>query len=297
VQTTKAEAGAAFGNPEVYMEKFLQNPRHIEIQILADQHKNAVYLGERDCSMQRRHQKVIEEAPAPGIPRKLIEKIGERCSTACKKIGYRGAGTFEFLFENGEFYFIEMNTRVQVEHPVTEWISGVDIVRTQISVAAGERLPFTQKQIELRGHAIECRINAEDAYKFTPSPGRITSWHMPGGPGVRVDSHAYTNYFVPPNYDSLLGKLIVWGEDRTQAITRMKRALRETVISGVPTTTAYHLLILDVPDFVAGNVDTGFIPKHADELKAKPEDPKKTPNIVEVAAKRAAKRAKNIVMA
>lgn len=171
VQTTKAEAGAAFGNPEVYMEKFLQNPRHIEIQILADQHKNAVWLGERDCSMQRRHQKVIEEAPAPGIPRKLIERIGERCVAAVKKIGYRGAGTFEFLYENGEFYFIEMNTRVQVEHPVTEWVTGVDIVKTQIQVAAGEKLPFTQRQIEIKGHSIECRINAEDPYKFTPSPG------------------------------------------------------------------------------------------------------------------------------
>ena len=207
VQTTKAEAAAAFGNPAVYMEKFLQNPRHIEVQVLADKHKNAVYLGERDCSMQRRHQKVIEEAPAPGIPRRLADRIGERCVAACKKIGYRGAGTFEFLYENGEFYFIEMNTRVQVEHPVTEMITGVDIVRTQIMVAAGEKLPFTQRQIEIRGHAIECRINAEDPFKFTPSPGRITAWHAPGGPGVRVDSHIYTNYFVPPNYDSMIGKL------------------------------------------------------------------------------------------
>jgi acetyl-CoA carboxylase biotin carboxylase subunit len=259
VQTTKAEAGAAFGNPEVYMEKFLQNPRHIEIQILADQHKNAVYLGERDCSMQRRHQKVIEEAPAPGIPRKLIEKIGERCSAACKKIGYRGAGTFEFLFENGEFYFIEMNTRVQVEHPVTEWISGVDIVRTQISVAAGERLPFTQKQIELRGHAIECRINAEDAYKFTPSPGRITSWHMPGGPGVRVDSHAYTNYFVPSNYDSMIGKLIVHGDTREQALARMRTALAETVIEGIKTNIPLHREIMVDASFVAGGTNIHYL--------------------------------------
>jgi acetyl-CoA carboxylase, biotin carboxylase subunit len=225
VQTTKAEAGAAFGNPEVYMEKFLQNPRHIEIQILADQHRNAVYLHERDCSMQRRHQKVIEEAPAPGIPRRLIEKIGDRCATACKKIGYRGAGTFEFLFENGEFYFIEMNTRVQVEHPVTEMITGIDIVRTQIAVAYGEKLPFTQRQIQLRGHAIECRINAEDAYKFTPSPGRITTWHAPGGPGVRVDSHVYANYFVPSNYDSMVGKIIVHGDTREQALARMRTAI------------------------------------------------------------------------
>lgn len=259
VQTTKTEAGSAFGNPEVYMEKFLQNPRHIEIQVLADQYKNAVYLGERDCSMQRRHQKVIEEAPAPGIPRKLIERIGERCAAACKKIGYRGAGTFEFLFENGEFYFIEMNTRVQVEHPVTEWISGVDIVRTQIAVAAGEKLPFTQKQIELRGHAIECRINAEDAYKFTPSPGRITSWHMPGGPGVRVDSHAYTNYFVPSNYDSMIGKLIVHGDTREQALARMRTALAETVIEGIKTNIALHREIMVDASFVAGGTNIHYL--------------------------------------
>jgi len=259
VQTTKAEAGAAFGNPEVYMEKFLQNPRHIEIQILADQHKNAVYLGERDCSMQRRHQKVIEEAPAPGIPRKLIEKIGERCSAACKKIGYRGAGTFEFLFENGEFYFIEMNTRVQVEHPVTEWISGVDIVRTQIAVAAGEKLPFTQKQIELRGHAIECRINAEDAYKFTPSTGRITAWHMPGDTGVRVDSHAYPTYFVLSNYDSMIGKLIVYGDTREQALARMRTALAETVIEGIKTNIPLHREIMVDASFVAGGTNIHYL--------------------------------------
>ncbi len=259
VQTTKAEAGAAFGNPEVYMEKFLQNPRHIEIQILADTHRNAVYLGERDCSMQRRHQKVIEEAPAPGIPRRLIEKIGERCATACKKIGYRGAGTFEFLFENGEFYFIEMNTRVQVEHPVTEWITGVDIVRTQISVAYGEKLPFTQRQIQLRGHAIECRINAEDAYKFTPSPGRITTWHAPGGPGVRVDSHAYTNYFVPPNYDSMIGKIIVHGDTREQALARMRTALAETVIEGIKTNIPLHRELMVDASFVAGGTNIHYL--------------------------------------
>jgi acetyl-CoA carboxylase biotin carboxylase subunit len=259
VQTTKAEAGAAFGNPEVYMEKFLQNPRHIEIQILADTHRNAVYLGERDCSMQRRHQKVIEEAPAPGIPRRLIEKIGERCATACKKIGYRGAGTFEFLFENGEFYFIEMNTRVQVEHPVTELISGVDIVRTQISVAAGEKLPFTQRQIQLRGHAIECRINAEDAYKFTPSPGRITTWHAPGGPGVRVDSHVYTNYFVPPNYDSMIGKIIVHGDTREQALARMRTALAETVIEGINTNIPLHRELMVDASFIAGGTNIHYL--------------------------------------
>ena len=241
VQMTKAEAQAAFGNPEVYMEKFLQNPRHIEIQVLADTHRNAVYLGERDCSMQRRHQKVIEEAPAPGIPRKLIEKIGDRCASACKRIGYRGAGTFEFLYEDGEFYFIEMNTRVQVEHPVTEMITGVDIVKNQILIAAGEKLAFTQRQVQIRGHAIECRINAEHPYKFTPSPGRITTWHAPGGPGVRVDSHAYTNYYVPPNYDSMIGKLIVHGDTREEALARMRTALGETVVEGILTLSLIHI--------------------------------------------------------
>ncbi|MGA0007115.1 MAG: acetyl-CoA carboxylase biotin carboxylase subunit, partial [Burkholderiaceae bacterium] len=218
VQTTKAEAGSAFGNPAVYMEKYLQNPRHVEIQIIADTHKNAVHLGERDCSMQRRHQKVIEESPAPGIPRRLIEKIGERCAAACKKIGYRGAGTFEFLYEDGEFYFIEMNTRVQVEHPVTELVTGIDIVKTQIEVAAGSKLPFSQKEVRVSGHAIECRINAEDPFNFMPSPGKITGWHTAGGPGVRVDSHAYHNYTVPSHYDSMIGKLIVYGDTRDQAL-------------------------------------------------------------------------------
>jgi acetyl-CoA carboxylase biotin carboxylase subunit len=259
VQTTKAEAGAAFGNPAVYMEKFLQNPRHVEIQILADQFKNAVYLGERDCSMQRRHQKVIEEAPAPGIPRKLIEKVGERCVAACKRIGYRGAGTFEFLYENGEFYFIEMNTRVQVEHPVTEFITGVDIVKTQIQVAAGERLPFTQKQIAFKGHAIECRINAEDPFKFIPSPGRITMWHAAGGPGVRVDSHAYTNYFVPPNYDSMIGKLIVYGDTREQALARMRTALSECVVEGIQTNIALHREIMNDAKFITGGTNIHYL--------------------------------------
>ena len=259
VQTTKAEAGAAFGNPEVYMEKFLQNPRHIEIQIMADQHKNAVWLGERDCSMQRRHQKVIEEAPAPGIPRKLIEKIGERCVAAVKKIGYRGAGTFEFLFENGEFYFIEMNTRVQVEHPVTEWITGIDIVRTQIMVAAGEKLPFVQRDIVLKGHSIECRINAEDPYKFTPSPGRITTWHTPGGPGVRVDSHIYANYFVPPNYDSMIGKIIVHGDTREQALARMRTALAETVVEGINTNIALHRELMVDAKFMDGGTNIHYL--------------------------------------
>ena len=259
VQTTKAEAAAAFGNPEVYMEKFLQNPRHIEIQVLADQHRNAVYLHERDCSMQRRHQKVIEEAPAPGSPRRLIERIGARCAEACKKIGYRGAGTFEFLYENGEFYFIEMNTRVQVEHPVTEMITGIDIVRTQILVAAGEKLPFTQRQIQLNGHAIECRVNAEDPYKFTPSPGRITAWHAPGGPGVRVDSHAYTNYMVPPNYDSMIGKVIVHADTREQALARMSSALSEVVIEGIKTNVPLHRELMVDASFVAGGTNIHYL--------------------------------------
>ena len=259
VQTTKSEAGAAFGNPQVYMEKFLEHPRHIEIQILADQHKNAVWLGERDCSMQRRHQKIIEEAPAPGIPRRLIEKVGERCSAACKKIGYRGAGTFEFLYENGEFYFIEMNTRVQVEHPVTELVSGIDIVQMQIRVAAGEKLPLTQRQIEMRGHSIECRINAEDPVKFIPSPGRITTWHAPGGPGVRVDSHIYTNYFVPPNYDSMIGKIIVHGDTREQALARMRTALSETVVEGIQTNIPLHRELMVDAKFVEGGTDIHYL--------------------------------------
>ena len=259
VQTTKAEAGAAFGNPAVYMEKFLQNPRHIEIQVLADQHRNVVYLGERDCSMQRRHQKVIEEAPAPHIPRKLIEKIGERCAAACKRIGYRGAGTIEFLYENGEFYFIEMNTRVQVEHPVTEFITGVDIVKTQIMVAAGEKLPFSQRQVQIRGHAIECRVNAEDPFKFTPSPGRITMWHAPGGPGVRVDSHAYTNYYVPPNYDSMIGKIIVHGDTRDQALARMRTALGEMVVEGISTNIPLHRELMVDAKFMEGGTNIHYL--------------------------------------
>jgi acetyl-CoA carboxylase, biotin carboxylase subunit len=259
VQMTKAEAGAAFGNPAVYMEKFLQNPRHIEIQVLADTHRNAVYLGERDCSMQRRHQKIIEEAPAPGIARKLIERIGDRCATACKKIGYRGAGTFEFLYENGEFYFIEMNTRVQVEHPVTEMITGVDIVQTQIRVAAGEKLPFAQRNIEIHGHAIECRVNAEDPYNFMPSPGRISLWHPPGGPGVRVDSHAYTNYFVPPNYDSMIGKIIVHAPSREQALARMRTALDETVVEGIKTNIPLHRELMADAKFVQGGTNIHYL--------------------------------------
>ena len=261
VTMTKAEAAAAFGNPAVYMEKYLQNPRHIEIQVMADKHRNAVYLGERDCSMQRRHQKVIEESPAPGIPRRLIDRIGDRCVTACKKIGYRNAGTFEFLYENGEFYFIEMNTRLQVEHPLTEFTSGVDLVRTQIMVAAGEKLPFTQRQIGMRGHAIECRINAEDPYKFTPSPGRITLWHAPGGPGVRVDTHIYNNYRVPPNYDSMIAKLIVHGDTREQALARMRTALSETVIEGIHSNIPLHRDLMADAGFGEGGTNIHYLEK------------------------------------
>ena len=259
VAMTRAEASTAFGNPAVYMEKYLQNPRHVEIQIIADNYKNAVFLGERDCSMQRRHQKVIEESPAPGIPRRLIERIGDRCVAACKKIGYRNAGTFEFLYENGEFYFIEMNTRVQVEHTLTEWITGLDIVRTQIMVAAGEKLPFGQRDIQMRGHAFECRINAEDPYKFTPSPGRITLWHPPGGPGVRVDSHVYTNYTVPPNYDSMIAKLIVYGDTREQAMARMRSALGETLIEGINTNIALHRDLMVDARFIEGGTNIHYL--------------------------------------
>ncbi len=259
VATTRAEAEAAFGNATVYMEKFLENPRHIEIQVLADQHGNAIYLGERDCSMQRRHQKVIEEAPAPGIERKLIARIGERCAEACRKIGYRGAGTFEFLFENGEFYFIEMNTRLQVEHPVTEYITGIDLVQAQIRVAAGEKLWLRQRNIEFRGHAIECRINAEDPFKFTPSPGRITNWHTPGGPGVRVDSHVYNGYVVPPHYDSMIGKLITYGDTRDQAIRRMRIALSEMMVEGIKTNVPLHQTLMLDPRFNEGGTSIHYL--------------------------------------
>jgi len=259
VQTTRAEAGAAFGNPSVYMEKFLENPRHVEIQVLADGQRGAVWLGERDCSMQRRHQKVIEEAPAPGIQRRVIEKIGDRCAAACLKIGYRGAGTFEFLYENGEFYFIEMNTRVQVEHPVTELVTGIDIVQMQIRIAAGQKLPFNQRAIQLKGHAIECRVNAEHPYTFVPSPGRITMWHSPGGPGVRVDSHAYTNYTVPPNYDSMIGKIIVYGDTREQALARMRTALSETVVEGIQTNIPLHRDLMVDSGFCAGGTSIHYL--------------------------------------
>ena len=267
VNMTRTEAQAAFGNPTVYMEKFLENPRHIEIQVLADEHRNAVWLGERDCSMQRRHQKIIEEAPAPGIPRRLVDRIGERCAEACKKIGYRGAGTFEFLFEDGEFFFIEMNTRIQVEHPVTEMITGIDLVQQQIKVAAGEKLAFRQRDIQLKGHAIECRINAEDPFNFTPSPGRITSYHPPGGPGIRVDAHAYANYFVPPNYDSMIGKVISYGGDRAQALARMRIALSEMVVEGILTNLPLHRQLMDDTRFIAGGTSIHYLEKKLAALK------------------------------
>jgi acetyl-CoA carboxylase biotin carboxylase subunit len=261
VTMTRQEAQAAFGNPSVYMEKFLENPRHIEIQVLADQHRNAVWLGDRDCSMQRRHQKIIEEAPAPGLNRRQVEKIGDRCVEACKKINYRGAGTFEFLFENGEFYFIEMNTRLQVEHPVTEMVTGLDLVQEQIRVAAGEKLRFKQRDVVQKGHAIECRINAEDPYKFTPSPGRITSWHPPGGPGVRVDSHAFTGYFVPPNYDSMIGKVICYGDTREQALARMRVAMSEMIVEGILTNIPLHRELLIDEKFMLGGTSIHYLEK------------------------------------
>ena len=259
VQTTRTEAQAAFGDSTIYMEKFLENPRHIEIQVLADKFKHAIYLSDRDCSMQRRHQKIIEEAPAPGLSLRERVRIGERCVEACRRIGYEGAGTFEFLYENGEFYFIEMNTRLQVEHPVTEMVTGVDIVQMQIRIAAGERLSLKQRDIVIRGHAVECRINAEDPLKFTPSPGRITSWHMPGGPGIRVDSHAYNGYFVPSYYDSLIGKLIAYGDTREQAIKRMGVALSESIIEGIQTNLPLHVELMQDAAFLRGGTDIHYL--------------------------------------
>ena len=270
VNMTRSEAQAAFANPVVYLERYLEQPRHIEIQVLCDGQKNAIYLGERDCSLQRRHQKVMEEAPAPDLPDKLREKIGERCVDACKKIGYRGAGTFEFLYEEGEFFFIEMNTRIQVEHPVTEMITGVDIVQEQIHIAAGEKLRLRQKDVVLRGHAIECRINAEDPYRFTPSPGKITSYHPPGGPGIRVDSHIYQGYSVPPNYDSMIGKVIAYGASREQAIARMRIALSEMVVEGIQTNIPLHRDLLNDTRFVRGGVSIHYLEqKLAQEQKKK----------------------------
>lgn len=259
VNTTRTEAKAAFGSDKVYLEKFLENPRHVEIQVLSDNFQNAVYLGERDCSMQRRNQKVVEESPAPGIPRKLIERLGSRCVEACRRIGYRGAGTFEFLYENGEFYFIEMNTRVQVEHPVTELVTGVDVISEQIRIAAGERLSIKQRDIEFKGHAIECRINAEDPFTFRPSPGKVTTWCMPGGPGIRLDSHVYAGYTVPPYYDSMIGKLIAFGPDRETALSRMRVALSEVAIDGIKTNIPLHRRILADSKFNEGGTTIHYL--------------------------------------
>src|SRR5437867_4240342 len=259
ISVTRAEAGAAFGNATVYLEKYLENPRHIEVQVLADGHKNVIHLGERDCSMQRRHQKIMEEAPAPELTSKQRARIGERCIEACRKIGYRGAGTFEYLYEEGEFYFIEMNTRVQVEHPVTELVTGIDIVQMQSRVAAGEKLPFTQRDIQMRGHAIECRVNAEDPYSFVPSPGRITSYHAPGGPGIRVDSHVYHGYFMPPYYDSMVGKVIAYGDTRDQAIARMRVALSEMVVEGIKTNIPLHQELLLDEKFLLGGTSIHYL--------------------------------------
>jgi acetyl-CoA carboxylase biotin carboxylase subunit len=261
IKMTQTEAKAAFGDGTVYMEKYLQNPRHIEIQVLSDKHGNAVHLGERDCSMQRRHQKVVEEAPAPGITAEQREQIGSVCVDACKRIKYEGAGTFEFLYDEGRFYFIEMNTRIQVEHPVTEAITGVDLIKQQLLIAAGEELKFKQEDIQFTGHAIECRLNAEDPKTFMPSPGTIEIFHAPGGPGVRVDSHVYDGYKVPPNYDSMIGKIIVRGEDRLTTIKRMRLALAETVISGIKTNIPLQQMIMQDQGFVAGGQNIHYLEK------------------------------------
>jgi acetyl-CoA carboxylase biotin carboxylase subunit len=261
IALTRTEARSAFGDETLYMEKFLEHPRHIEFQVLADSHGNAIHLGERDCSMQRRHQKVVEEAPAPGITERQRRRLGERVAEACRRIGYRGAGTFEFLFENGEFYFIEMNTRVQVEHPVTELVTGVDIVREQLRIAAGEKLAYQQKQIVIQGHAIECRINAEDPRSFLPSPGTITHFHSPGGPGIRVDTHVYNGYRVPPYYDSMIGKLIAHGNDRHSALARMCGALTEIVVEGIQTNIQLHREIVTDAAFREGGTDIHYLEK------------------------------------
>jgi acetyl-CoA carboxylase biotin carboxylase subunit len=267
ILTTKTEAKAAFGDGTVYMEKFLENPRHVEIQVLSDNHGHAIHLGERDCSMQRRHQKVVEEAPAPGITEEQRAKIGAVCVEACKRIQYEGAGTFEFLYDDGEFYFIEMNTRIQVEHPVTELITGVDLIKQQILIASGEPLSIRQEDIEFKGHAIECRINAEDPKTFMPSPGVIDIFHAPGGPGVRVDSHMYDGYRVPPNYDSMIGKIMTYGEDRITAIRRMRLALAETVVSGINTNIPLQQRIMQDQGFVKGGQNIHYLEKQLNKDK------------------------------
>lgn len=261
IALTKSEARAAFNNDVVYMEKFLENPRHIEFQVLSDQHGNAIHLGERDCSMQRRHQKVVEEAPAPGITPEMRERMGKICADACVRIGYRGAGTFEFLYQDGEFYFIEMNTRIQVEHPVTERITDIDLVAEQIRIAAGEKLSITQDDVVINGHAIECRINAEDSRTFMPSPGKITHYHAPGGAGIRMDSHIYSGYKVPPNYDSLIGKLIAYGKDRESAIARMQTALKEIAIEGIKTNVELQRDIMSDTHFQNGGTNIHYLEK------------------------------------
>jgi acetyl-CoA carboxylase biotin carboxylase subunit len=259
ISLTRTEAAAAFGDDTLYLEKYLENPRHIEIQVLADGQGNAVYLGERDCSMQRRHQKIIEEAPAPGLDEKTRRDIGERCAKACREIGYRGAGTFEFLYEDGKFYFIEMNTRLQVEHPVTELVTGIDLVRAQLEIASGEPLSLRQKDVEFRGHAVECRINAEDPESFMPSPGKVSVFHPPGGPGIRLDSHLYSGYTVPPQYDSLIGKLIAHGQDRDSAMARMRTALSEIVIDGIKTNIPLHERLCRDSAFLAGGTNIHYL--------------------------------------
>src|SRR5690606_38430588 len=269
VAATRQEAKAAFGNDMVYMEKFLENPRHVEIQVLADGQGNAVHLGERDCSMQRRHQKVVEEAPAPGITAEMRERIGRICTEACIRIGYRGAGTFEFLYQDGEFYFIEMNTRIQVEHPVTEMITGVDLVREQLLIASGEKLSLRQQDIRFTGHAIECRINAEDPATFLPCPGLVKHFHAPGGLGVRVDSHIYEGYKVPPNYDSMIGKLIVHGPDRATAIARMRVALSEMVVDGIKTNVPLQQRIMADIGFQQGGTNIHYLERRLAERKEK----------------------------
>lgn len=268
LQLTRQEAQAAFGDATVYLEKFLENPRHIEIQVLADQHGNAIHLGERDCSTQRRHQKVLEEAPAPGITPEQRDEIGSACVEACKRIAYRGVGTFEFLYDGGCFYFIEMNTRIQVEHPVTECVTGVDLIREQILVAAGDPLSYKQEDIQIRGHAIECRINAEDSVTFMPSPGLIEGFHAPGGPGIRVDSHIYDGYRVPPNYDSMIGKIISHGETRNMAIARMRVALDEMVLNGVNTNVPLHKWLLRDRGIVKGGFNIHYLEKRLEQRQS-----------------------------
>lgn len=258
---TRTEAGAAFGNSMVYLEKFLTNPRHVEVQVLSDGQGNAIHLGDRDCSLQRRHQKVLEEAPAPGIDEKARAEVLARCVQACVEIGYRGAGTFEFLYENGRFYFIEMNTRVQVEHPVSEMVTGIDIVKEMLSIASGNKLSINQEDVVIRGHALECRINAEDPKTFMPSPGKVKHFHAPGGNGVRVDSHLYSGYAVPPNYDSLVGKIITYGKDRDEAMARMRNALDELIVDGIKTNTELHKELVRDKEFCKGGVNIHYLEK------------------------------------